>query len=291
MMDSKTASGALLRAALAALAVALVLAPAVGGQQVRKDTGAPAKHITILDDIPYRLGPSHAWRLDMAMPEDFGAQVRPALVIIHGGGWGAGTKQDRPYRSMLLDFALKGYVTVSVEYRLTGEAPFPAGLEDVDCAVRWVRAHAREYRIDPNRIGAFGHSAGAHLAVMLASSPPAPPIHDPQCEWNDFSDRLTSVVGGSTPTVFPARLGDSKRYSPASWVSNRMPPILLIHGTEDNIVPVAQVDDYVEKLEAAGAPDVTYVRIEGGNHGVAYEHFMDRATAAITKFFARTLKP
>jgi len=291
MIDSHMASRTLLRSALTALAAVFVLAPRASAQQPAKDTGAPAKHITILDDIRYRPGPSDAWRLDLAMPEDFGSQIRPALVIIHGGGWSAGTKRDRPYRSMLLDFALKGYVTVSVEYRLTGEAPFPAGLEDVDCAVRWVRAHASEYRIDPNRIGAFGHSAGAHLAVMLASSPPAPPIHDAQCPWNDFSDHLTSVVGGSTPTVFPARFGDSKRYSPASWVSDQMPPILLIQGTEDNIVPVAQVDDYVAKLKAAGAPDVTYLRIDGGNHGVAYEHFLDRTTAAITQFFARTLKP
>lgn len=290
MSDSRTASRTSLWPALAALAAVFVLAPTAGAQERPKDTGAPAKHITILDDIPYRSGPSKAWRLDMAMPEDFGPRIRPALVIIHGGGWSAGTKQDRAYRTMLLVFALKGYVTVSVEYRLTGEAPFPAALDDVDCAVRWVRAHAREYRIDPDRIGAFGHSAGAHLAVMLASSPPAPPIHDPGCPWNDFSDRLTSVVGASTPTVFPARLGDSKRYSPVSWVSDQMPPILLIHGVEDKIVPVAQVDDYVKKLKAAGAPDVTYVRIEGGNHGVAYEHFMDRTTAAITKFFARTLK-
>lgn len=251
--------------------------------------GDDAKHIAIIDDIPYRSGDSEAWRLDLAMPENFGQEVRPAIVIIHGGGWSGGGKQVRPYRTMLLDYALKGYVTLSVEYRLTGEAPMPAGMLDVDCAVRWLRAHAEDYRVDPDRIGAYGHSAGAHLAVMLGASPPAPPIQS-DCEWNDYSSALTSVAGGSTPTVLPDRFDESERYSPANWVSSEMIPLLLIHGTEDNVVPVEGVDEYVEALETAGAPDVTYMRIDGGNHGVAYEHYLDRTDAAMAEFFARTLE-
>ena len=133
--------------------------------------GAAPKQIEVIDDLAYRSGSSKAWRLDLAMPVNFGEEKHPALVIVHGGGWRAGTKHDRPYRTLLLDYALKGYVAVSVEYRLTGEAPFPACIEDVKCAVRWLRAHAAEYHVDPDRIGAFGRSAGAHLALMLAMCP------------------------------------------------------------------------------------------------------------------------
>ena len=94
---------------------------------------------------------------------------------------------------MLIEYALKGYVTLSIDYRLHGDSPFPASMEDVDCAVRWLRAHASEYDVDPERIGAYGHSAGAHLALMLAASPPAPAIQS-DCEWDEHSSRVTSVL-------------------------------------------------------------------------------------------------
>ncbi len=100
---------------------------------------APKKIISI-DNIAYRAGPSLAWRLDIAMPETNGKERMPAIVIIHGGGWSSGSKQSRVYRTMALYYAFKGYVTASVEYRLTGEASFPACIEDVKCAVRWLRA-------------------------------------------------------------------------------------------------------------------------------------------------------
>ncbi len=98
------------------------------------------KRIVVYDDLRYRTGDSKAWTLDLAMPENFGDDRHPVLVIVHGGGWRAGTKRDRPFRAMLTEFALKGYVTMSVEYRLTGEAPFPACIEDCKCAIRWLRA-------------------------------------------------------------------------------------------------------------------------------------------------------
>lgn len=284
------ATPSLLTTLAVSLAVVATWPARTDAQQGTASPSPAAKHITILDDVAYRSGASPAWRLDLAMPDDFGGELRPALIIVHGGGWSAGSKRDRPYRSMLLDFALEGYVTLSIDYRLRDEAPFPAAMEDVDCAVRWLRAHADEYGVDPERIGAWGHSAGAHLAVMLAASPPAPPV-DSDCEWSGYSSRITSVAAGSTPTVLPDRFGDSERYSPATWVSSSMPPLLLIQGTEDTIVPVASVDEYVERLQEAGAPDVTYLRIDGGNHGVAYEHFLDRSMEAITRFFQRTLQP
>jgi acetyl esterase/lipase len=210
-------------------------------------------------------------------------------VIIHGGGWRAGSKQDRHYRSLLLHYAAKGYVTISVEYRLTGEAPLPACIEDVKCAVRWLRAHADQYHVDPDRIGAYGHSAGAHLAMMLALCPASAGLEG-DGGWNEYSSQVTAAAGGSTPTVMRRRFENAEKYSPITYVSADAPPLLLLHGTEDNTVPVSTADEFVEKLKAAGAQDVNYVRVEGANHGVVYEHYLDRTMRAMDEFFARTLK-
>lgn len=127
--------------------------------------------ITVTKDIRYRDGDSEAWKLDLAMPANFGSKLRPAIVIVHGGGWRAGSKSVDVYQKMMVEYAQKGYVTINVNYRLLDEAPFPACIEDVKTAVRWLRAHADEYQVDPDRIGAYGHSAGAHLALMLAMAP------------------------------------------------------------------------------------------------------------------------
>ena len=276
---------ALLTTLCAALSI-LPPAPAAAQQEARPD----GKRIVIHDDLAYRSGDNPAWRLDLAMPEDSGSGLRPALVIVHGGGWNAGSRKVRPYRRMLLEFAEQGYVTISIGYRFLSEAPMEEMLEDVSCAVRWLRAHADEYRVNPERIGAFGHSAGAHLALMLGVSPPAPEVPG-DCEWADQSAGVTAVAGGATPTALPARFGDSERFSPASYISAEMPPLLLIHGTADPIVPIGPIDEYVAALEAAGAPDVSYVRIDGGDHDVAYDDSMERSMNAITEFFERTLQP
>lgn len=266
--------------------LAVLAHPSAGQSQ---DSSDP-KRIVIHDGLRYRSGESAAWRLDLAMPENFGPERRPAIVIIHGGGWNAGSRRSRPYRRMLTEYALNGYVTISIDYRLLSEAPMGEIIEDVDCAVRWLRAHAGEYRVDAERVGAFGHSAGAHLALMLGVSPPAPAV-DGDCEWNGYSSRVTAVAGGSTPTLLPSRFGDSERYSPAAYISGSLPPLLLIHGTADPIVPVAGVDDFVEKIRAAGSADLTYLRIEGGDHDVAYDDSMEPSLNAITQFFQRTLEP
>lgn len=252
---------------------------------------AEAKRIAIFDDLRSRTGDSNSWRLDLAMPENFGGDMHPVLVIVHGGGWRNGTKRDRPYRAMLTEFALKGYVTLSVEYRLVGEAPFPACIEDCKCAVRWLRAHAAEYHADPNRIAAFGHSAGAHLVMMLAMCPKEAGLEG-DGGWNEYSSSITSVIGGSTPvSVSPRMAGDNaEKYSPTSYVKKDLPPILLIQGTADTTVRPETVDAFVEKLKAAGVEDLTYLKVEGANHGVAYEQFMDRSMKAINEFLERTLK-
>ena len=250
--------------------------------------GAEPKQIKVIDDLAYRSGGSKSWRLDLAMPENFGDEKHPALVIVHGGGWRAGTKRDRPYRTLLLDYALKGYVAVSVEYRLLGEAPFPACIEDVKCAVRWLRAHAAEYHVDPDRIGAFGHSAGAHLALMLAMSPP-PAGLEGDGGWNEFSSRVNAVVAASTPVRARGTGADADRWSPTSYITNNLPPILLIQGTQDEVVSPATVDAFVDKLKLVDGLDVRYLRVTNGVHATAYDMYVETSRNAMERFYGRTL--
>jgi len=106
--------------------------------------------------------------LDVFYPNNQPTKKRPAILMIHGGGWTSGVKEN--VIPMAQRLALEGYVTVAVEYRLSGEAPYPAGVQDLKNAVRWMRAHAADYHIDTDKIAAYGCSAGAHLAALLGTT-------------------------------------------------------------------------------------------------------------------------
>lgn len=260
-------------------------------QEEQTNTTSELKSVKVIDNIAYREGDSKSWKLDLAMPENFGTKPLPAIVIVHGGGWRAGSKKDLVYRDLLLDYAFQGYVTVSVEYRFDQEAAFPACIEDVKCAVRWLRAHAKEYKVDTERIGAYGHSAGAHLALMLAMSSDNKSLEG-DGGWNEYSSKINAVVGGSTPTqIGPQRANWNKpEWWPIGYISKNTVPMLLIQGIEDPIVKVNLVDDFVEKMKAAGAPDLSYIRIEGGDHDVAYSDSLKITKPAMDKFFEKHLK-
>ncbi len=254
----------------------------------RKATPAEVP-IKITRDIAYREGDSRAWRLDLAMPAEESAEPRPALVIVHGGGWRGGSRTVDVFQKMMTDYARKGYVTVNIDYRLTGEAPFPACIEDVKCAVRWLRAHADEYGVDPERIGAYGHSAGAHLALMLAMAPASAGLEG-DGGWDGHSSRVNAVVGGSPPTELGRDVPMAKKeWWPIGYISGDHPPIFLVQGSADRIVRAELTEDFLEKMKAEGA-DIEYLRIEGGNHGVAYDEALEVTDPAIEAFLAKHLK-
>jgi acetyl esterase/lipase len=246
--------------------------------------------ITVTQNIPYREGNSRAYTLDLAMPANFGGKQRPAIVIVHGGGWRAGSKEDRVYQKFMIDYAQKGYVTINVNYRLTDEAAFPACIEDVKCAVRWLRAHAKDYNIDPERIGAFGHSAGAHLALMLAMAPKSAGLEG-DGGWPDQSSAVNVVVAGSPPTELGRDIPMAKpAWWPIGYITPKQPPMLLIQGMDDRIVRPNLTDDFVDKMKKAGNP-IEYIRIDSVGHDVGYSQKLEITNPATEKFLGQHLKP
>ncbi len=256
-------------------------------------------------DVAYRPGDSKAWRLDLFRPAAKGDKPRPGIVFVHGGGWRSGDKRAGTFLSGAIEYAQKGYVTITVNYRLTGEAPFPAAIEDVKCAVRWFRAHAKEYNLDPKRIGAYGNSAGAHLASILGLVRPDAKLEG-DGPWQDQSSLVQAVAASATPTdfnLFPDSPKSRERFKSGNWdidelkrisspinhVSKEAPPFLLFHGTADKTVHVKHSDTFVEALKKLDI-DVTYIRIEDASHGIFNQH-ADRTKPAMVKFFQRTLGP
>jgi acetyl esterase/lipase len=255
------------------------------------DVTAPVRApIRVLRDVAYREGASKAWRLDLAMPAVRPVMPGPALVIVHGGGWRGGSRTVDVFQKMMTGYAAKGYVTVSIDYRLLDEAPFPACIEDVKCAVRWLRAHAADYHVDPVRIGAYGHSAGAHLALMLAMTPSSAGLEG-EGGWTEFSSRVNVVVGGSPPTEL-GRDGPMAKpeWWPKGYISGDQPPMLLIQGGRDPIVRPELTEDFVGKMKAKGAA-IEYLRMADGAHGVAYAEALEVTDPAIEKFLAKHLRP
>lgn len=279
------------------------------------DQPPTSKPITIQHDIAYRDGPSKAWRLDLALAKDNGGKPRPGIVVIHGGGWLEGDKSSFASRKdgvpgNIEEFAELGFVAVTINYRMSGEAPFPAALDDCKCAVRWLRAHARDYNLDPDHIGAYGNSAGGHLAMLLgltgqdASSDDDRPHRNQssavqavvsdsgpvdlvyQIEQNRLKDVITKFMGG-LPEGERAAL--YKKASPMFQIGKNAAPMLLIYGGADEQVPVESADHFVAALDKAGFKDVTYHRLAYVDH---CPHSLVRVPwlkTVVNEFFDRTL--
>lgn len=276
--------------------------------QRNRPTAGPVsvpENVTLIRDIEYREGgESAAWKLDLAMPKEPSEKPRPGIVFVHGGGWRNGDKGRGTFFQGALEYAQKGYVCITINYRLIDEAPFPACIEDVKCAVRWFRANAEKYGLDPERIGGYGNSAGAHLVAMLGLADKEVGLEG-DGPFQEQSSLLQAVCASATPTDFSLfgkpRTGDTKfenedydsaelakRSSPISHVKEDAPPFLLIHGTADGTVNVKHSDTFVEALKKAGANDVEYIRIDGAGHGVFNQH-SNQTGPAMKAFFARTL--
>jgi acetyl esterase/lipase len=268
--------------------------------------------VTTQTDITYAKVGDRELQVDMCSPEGDGPF--PAIVFIHGGGWRGGARQG--YRGAIVAAARRGYVAVTVTYRLTdpdkeGKAtnPFPACVYDVKAAVRWLRAHAKDYHVDPDRIGATGGSAGGHLVLMLGTTDKSAGLEGDE-GYPDQSSRVQAVVNefgptdmaelyrtskGAAPIVasFLAGTPDDaaetyRKASPVTYVSKDDPPTLTIHGGADPLVPPAQAKLFDAAMKKAGATSELLI-LEGQGHGFRGEA-NQKAHEAMFAFFDKYLK-
>jgi acetyl esterase/lipase len=204
--------------------------------------------------------------LDVTRPD--GATRLPAIIWLHGGAWRMGDRTWLP--DFWDDFALSGFVMVSIDYTLSGDAPFPRNLHDVRTAIRWVRAHADHYGVIPDAVGLWGSSAGGHLASLVALTGGDATVQavvdgygpaDLLAPDQDVPPTV-GLLGGS-PREFPDR---ARAASPALHDASQAPPFLILHGTGDDLVPASQSIALYDSLARAGR-DATLYLIDGFGHG------------------------
>ena len=261
-----------------------------------------AQHkIVIENDIEYANPDNQHLQLNMARPVDT-AGPNPAVICIHGGGFRAGTRDG--YNTLIKQLAEQGFVAVTVTYRLAPKYQFPAAVIDVKSAVRWLRANAKKYNIDPDRIGATGGSAGGHLAQFLGVTGGVKEFEG-SGDNLQFSSSVTCVVNYYGPSDFTKSYGKSVdaaevlplflggnaetahkahiRSSPLYWVTPNSAPTLCIHGTKDNYVAFEQAVWLVDKLKAAEV-EAELMTMEGAGHGFGGED-AKKADAAMFAYF------
>ena len=207
--------------------------------------------------------------LDLYTPATRGP-AKPLVIYVHGGGWMGGTSRNAAayanFPAVLADLAARGYVVASLNYRLGGEAKFPAATQDVDAAIRWLKAHAADYGIDKARVAIWGGSAGGQLAALAATDcSPADGQAESDCVqaaaiWYGVFDIPALANGG--PPYFA---GNGAKASAVTFLDARDPPFLLIHGTEDKTVSVTQSRGMEVKLKAAGVRS-EFVELSGIDH-------------------------
>ena len=243
-------------------------------------------------DLSY--GPDPAQRLDLYRPTRTPA---PVVLFLHGGGWAHGDKFPSPAAAGLV---AAGFAVAAANYRLTTAARFPAQLDDARAAVAWLRSHAAQYNLDPARVGAFGVSAGGHLAALLGVAGEV----DAVCDWfgptdlSRFADDARAAglaPKPQWPLLILALLGGTveqrpdlvRQADPTRQVSPRSCPFLIQHGDRDEWVPLGQSRRLADALAAAGVRH-TFAVVRGGGHGPGFD--AAPVGAAVVEFFRRTLR-
>lgn len=276
-----------------------------------QDIGAPSRisrGTTVYRNVPYVANGHERQKLDLYLPKS--NKKLPLILWIHGGAFREGSKDD----GAPIEYLAEGYAVASINYRLSQHALFPAQIEDCKAAVRWLRAHADTYNLDPERFGAWGASAGGHLVAMLGTTAETD-MFDVGAHLN-VSIRVQAVVDYFGPTDFlqmdPHRPPDGMLHdvagspesqliggpiqehkakvataNPITYVTPHAPPFLIVHGNRDPLVPHHQSVLLEAALKQAGVPVLLYTA-KGQGHG----EFTDPYIPKLTKeFLATHLKP
>jgi len=263
-------------------------------------------------DIVYARVGQRELLLDLYRPPEASGPL-PVVVWIHGGGWRGGSKNS-PGRA--LPIVARGYALVSVGYRLSGEAIFPAAVEDCKAAVRWIRANADNYGLDAGRIGAWGSSAGGHLVAFLGTAGDVKEFDtgangeyssrvQAVCDWfgptdflrmNDFPGRINHDGPESPESRFiggpiQENKGKVAKANPITYVTADDPPFLIMHGENDQAVPYNQSELLYDALKQAGV-EATLYRVKGGDHGFrgASQDSPTELFEMVARFFDKHLK-
>ncbi len=267
--------------------------------------------VEVIDGLTYSHAGGRSRLADLYLPNG-AARPLPVIVWLHGGGWRLGDRKLGP--DLTRFFAASGFAMCSIDYRLSDEAIFPAQIEDVKCAIRWLRSVSEIYRLDAAHIGLWGSSAGGHLAALAATSGPG---KFETAEHANYSSTVSAVVDGYGPIDFlqidshrhwvgaggdaeSARLGELKpsahpesfesllvggpigergvkvrEANPITYVGSDAPPFLILHGTKDSAVPVHQSELLFNALVASGI-DATLCLIDGLGHGFLNKNDWDK---------------
>jgi acetyl esterase/lipase len=260
--------------------------------------------VVVVRNVQFGTGGGRPLHMDILRPSTRRAAQEPVLVWIHGGWWRRGASWPAP--AHLASLVEQDYFVCSVEYRLSDEAKFPAQIEDVKCAIRYLRAHASRFGIDPNRIGVWGASAGGHLAALAATSGGVRELEGTG-GWQDQSSRVQAAVDWYGPTDIldgdAHAAADSHgslliggpvhqnairaaQVNPVHYLKSDCPPILIMHGSEDTAVLPSQSQLLYDALKQANVPS-ELVMVPGKAH----EYLGDDAVAKVHAFLARLLKP
>jgi acetyl esterase/lipase len=237
----------------------------------------PSAPVVTRTDVIYGRVEGSALLANIAYPD--GPALKPTIISVHGGRWRAGNRADAS-SIKVAQWAKFGFFAMSIDYRLVGGSPAPATYLDLLCAIRWVHAHADEYRIDPERVYLIGQSAGGHMVSLMATLGEGG--HPRVGGWDKARSDVRAVISvaatyelntlswGNLWTPIAGNVEEARRLaSPIAHVSATNKPIIVIHSDDDKSVPVQQAVDMVEKLKASG---VHY----------RFVHFTDRGHMGIT---------
>jgi acetyl esterase/lipase len=266
---------------IALLGVFILLASTLNTYSASAAPAAAAPAFQVRSDVTYCKPDGLELKMDAYLPTIRDNKPAPAILYAHGGGWNDGDKSEASAAAP--QFAAMGYMVASINYRLAPQHKWPAQIEDVKCAVRHLRANAATYRIDPDRIGVIGGSAGGQLAALAGLTGPEAGFEG-NGGYPEQSSQVQAVVDIFGPTNFatmdlqPHRASVEqllgipleqatealRRASPISYVRGDAPPFFILHGDKDDLVPLSQSQELYDRLRAAGTPaDLLVVKNAG----------------------------